>query len=148
MEEYYMVWVWLSVFIATVIIEAITQDLVSVWFSCGSIIALILSAFPAIPWYVQLIVFAIVSSLLLVLTRPLAKRLLFNAVRYTNIDEYVGKRVKVIKDISKFEPGEVRINDVIYSASLLEEETETIPADEVVEIVTFKGNKVVVRKIV
>lgn len=147
MGEYYMVWVWLGLFITTVVIEAITQDLVSVWFAFGAIIALILAAFPAIPWYVQLIVFAFVSLLLLILTRPFAKRLLFNSVRYTNIDEYVGKRVKVISDITKFENGEVRINDVIYSASLLEEETETIKADEIVEIVTFRGNKVVVRKI-
>ena len=67
MEEYYMVWVWLGLFITAVVIEAITQDLVSVWFAFGAIIALIFSAFPVIPWYVQLIVFAFVSLLLLIL---------------------------------------------------------------------------------
>lgn len=142
----YMVWIWLGVFILTIIFEAITQELVSVWFSIGAIIALILSAFP-IQWYIQLVVFAVVSFLLLALTRPLAKKILFNAVRYTNVDEYVGKRVKVISEISKFQSGEVRINDIIYSAILLEAETETIMPDEIVEIVTLKGNKVVVKRI-
>ena len=143
----YMVWVWLGVFIFTLIIESITQDLVAVWFSLGSIIALVLSAIPQIQWYVEIVVFAVVSFLALGLTRPFVKKLLFNATRYTNVDELVGKRVKVISDISKYELGEVKIHDIIYNASLLEEETETIHKDEIVEIVTFKGNKVVVRKI-
>lgn len=143
----YMVWVWLGVFIITLIIESITQDLIAVWFSLGSIIALILSAIPQIQWYIEIVVFAVVSFLSLGLTRPFAKKLLFNSTRYTNVDEFVGKRVKVISDISKFENGEVKIHDIIYHASLMEEETETIKKDEIVEIVTLKGNKVVVRKI-
>lgn len=143
----YMVWVWLGVFVITLAIESITQDLVAVWFSLGAIIALILSAIPQIPWYIEIVVFAVVSFLALGLTRPFAKKLLFNATRYTNVDEFVGKRVKVISDISKFENGEVKIHDIIYHASLMEEETETIKKDEIVEIVTLKGNKVIVRKV-
>ena len=144
MIEEYMVWVWLSVFVLTIVIEAISQDLISIWFSLGAIIALILSAFPIIPWYAELVVFAAVSFLVMALTRPLVKKLLLNATRYTNVDEFVGKRVKVITDISKFENGEVKIHDIIYNASLMEEETEPILKDEVVEIVTFKGNKVTI----
>lgn len=143
----YMVWIWLGVFLITILLEALTQELVSVWFSLGSVIALILSAFPVIEWYYQVVVFAIVSLLLMILTRPVAKRVLQNAIRYTNVDEFVGKHVKVMKDITQFENGEVKLHDIIYHASLLEEETETIFVGEIVEIVTFKGNKVIVRKI-
>ena len=53
----------------------------------------------------------------------------------------------VLKDISKLESGEVRFHDIIYSACLLEEETETIKTGEIVEVVTFRGNKIVVKKI-
>lgn len=143
----YMVWIWLGVFLITILLEALTQELVSVWFSLGSVIALILSAFPVIEWYYQVVVFAIVSLLLMILTRPVAKRVLQNAIRYTNVDEFVGKRVRVMKEITQFENGEVKLHDIIYHASLLEEETEPISVGEIVEIVTFKGNKVVVRKI-
>ena len=52
-----------------------------------------------------------------------------------------------VKDISKFEDGEVRFHDIIYSACLLEKETETIKEGEIVEVVTFRGNKIVVKKI-
>ncbi len=148
MMENYMVWVWLGVFILTIVIESITQELVSIWFAVGALIALVLSAIPNVPWYAELIVFAGVSFLTMVLTRPFVKRLLTNATRYTNIDEFIGKRVPVMKDISKFEMGEIKLNGIIYSASLTEEDSEKISAGEIVEIVAFKGNKVVVRKIV
>lgn len=143
----YMVWIWLGVFLLAIIVESLTQELVSVWFAFGALIALILSAFPSIEWYIQLVVFTVVSILLLGLTRPFAVKLLKNSTRYTNIDEFVGKRVPVITEISKYNSGEVKLNDIIYHASLLEEETESIAVGQIVEIVTFKGNKVIVRKI-
>ena len=37
MQEY-MIWVWLGVFVVAFIVEAITQDLVSVWFGLGAIV--------------------------------------------------------------------------------------------------------------
>lgn len=145
--EQYMVWIWLFLFIMGIVIEAVTQDLVSIWFSVGGLVSMILSGFEFIPWYVETIVFVVVSLTAVICTRPLAKKLLSNALRSTNIDEYVGKQVKVLKDISKFENGEVRFNDVIYSACLMEEETDTIKEGEIVEVVTFRGNKIVVKKI-
>ena len=69
------------------------------------------------------------------------------ATRYTNIDEFVGKRVNVIKGISKYENGEIKINGIIYSACLMEEEYDPIAVNEIVEIVSFKGNKVIVRRL-
>ncbi len=145
--EQYMVWIWLFLFIMGIVIEAVTQDLVSIWFSVGGLVSMILSGFEFIPWYVETIVFVVVSLTAVICTRPLAKKLLSNALRSTNIDEYVGKQVKVLKDISKFENGEVRFNDIIYSACLMEEETDTIKEGEIVEVVTFRGNKIVVKKI-
>ena len=145
MEEY-MVWIWLIVFLSAIIIEALTQDLVSIWFSVGALVSLVLSGIEMVPWYVETIVCVVVSLTAVVCTRPLAKKMLGNAIRSTNIDEYIGKKVKVLKDISKFSDGEVRFHDVIYTACLMEEETETILEGEIVEVVTFKGNKVVVRK--
>ena len=128
-------------------IEALSQDLIAIWFSLGSLISLVLSAVPNLAWYVELIVFALVSLFVMFLTRPLAKRLLLNATRYTNIDEFVGKRVSVLKEISKYENGEIKINGIVYQACLMEEEFNPIVSGEIVEIVTFKGNKVIVRKL-
>ena len=145
--EMYMVWIWLAIFVIGIIIEAVTQDLVSIWFSVGGLVSMILSGFDFIPWFVEVIVFIVVSLTAVICTRPLAKKLLNNALRSTNIDEVIGKQVIVRKDISKFIDGEIKIHDVIYTACLMEEETETISEGEIVEVVTFRGNKVVVKKV-
>ena len=39
--ESYMLWVWLAVFIIMLIVEAVTQDLVSIWLALGAFISLI-----------------------------------------------------------------------------------------------------------
>ena len=145
--EQYMVWIWLILFLSAIILEAVTQDLVSIWFSVGALVSIVLSGFDFVPWYVEAVVFVVVSLTAVICTRPLVKKMLGNASRSTNIDEYIGKQVKVLKEISKFEDGEIRFHDVIYSACLLEEENCVIQVGEIVEVVTFRGNKVVVKKI-
>ena len=143
--ENYMIWIWLGIFVVTVIVEAVTQDLVSIWFSLGSMASLCVSF--GVPFWVEIIVFFVVSTITLIFTRPLVKKLMDRQIRKTNTDDFIGKRVKVVKNIDKFDGGEVKINGIIYTAILLEEENETIPEDAVVEIITLKGNKVVVKKI-
>ena len=143
--ENYMIWIWLGIFVVTVIVEAVTQDLVSIWFSLGSMAALCVSF--GVPFWVEIIVFFVVSTITLIFTRPLVKKLMDRQIRKTNTDDFIGKRVKVVKEIDKFDGGEVKINGIIYTAILLEEENETIPENAVVEIITLKGNKVVVKKI-
>jgi membrane protein implicated in regulation of membrane protease activity len=143
--EQYMLWIWLGIFVMAIITEAITQDFVSIWFSVGALVCLCICN--TIPYWVEIIIFSVISLITLILTRPLVKKLMDRNVRYTNVDEVIGKRVKVIKEISKYDSGEVKINGIIYTAILLEDSEQTINADSVVEIVAFKGNKVSVRQI-
>lgn len=142
--EEYMVWIWLGIFVLTVVLEAVTQDLVSIWFSLGSMAALCVSF--GVPFWVEIIVFFVVSTITLIFTRPLVKKLMDRQIRKTNTDDFVGKRVKVVSDIDKFDGGEIKINGIIYTAILQEEENEAILKDSIVEIITLKGNKVVVKK--
>lgn len=143
--EQYMIWVWLGVVVLSFILEAITQDYVSVWFSIGGLITLCVCNF--IPWWAEIIVFVAVSVAALVGTRPFIKKVLKTTVRKTNTDDFIGKRVKAVTDITKFDAGEVKINGIIYTAILLEDEQKTIKEDSIVEIVALKGNRVVVKEI-
>ena len=68
-------------------------------------------------------------------------------VRKTNSDDFVGKRVKVEKEITKYDGGLVKLNGIVYSAILMEEEEMPIPLDSIVEVVSLKGNRVVVKLI-
>ena len=141
----YMVWIWLAVFVLAFIIEAITQDLVSIWFGLGALVCVCISF--VTPWWVQIIVFVVVSSITLVATRPLVKKILSRTERKTNSDEFIGQKVKVITDITKFDGGEVKLNGIIYTAILKETDEETIKADSIVEVIAIKGNRLVVKKI-
>ena len=142
-----MVWVWLAVFVIAVIVEAITQEFVSIWFAVGALVALAAS-FPLEQYiWAQVLIFSSVSLVALGLTRPLVKKMTERAVRYTNVDEFVGKRVKLEKSITKYEAGEIKVNGIMYSAILMEDENSTIDEGSVVEIVTLRGNKIVVKEI-
>jgi membrane protein implicated in regulation of membrane protease activity len=143
--ENYTIWIWLGVFVLTVILEASTQDFVSIWFAVGALVAIAISY--SAPFWVELIVFVVISAMALIFTRPLVKKLMDRTVRKTNSDEFVGKRVKVEKEITKYDGGLVKLNGIVYSAILMEEEEKSIPLDSIVEVVSLKGNRVVVKLI-
>lgn len=143
--EDFTIWIWLSVFVIALILEASTNDLVSIWFSLGALVSLCICYFA--PWWVELIVFMVISVVTLIFTRPLFKKMLKNQIRKTNSDEFIGLVVKTIKEISQFNPGEIKLNGIIYTAILSDGSNETIKEDELVTIVTMKGNKAVVKKV-
>ena len=143
--ENYTIWIWLGIFVLTVILEASTQDFVSIWFAVGALVAIAISY--SAPFWVELIVFVVISAMALIFTRPLVKKLMDRTVRKTNSDDFVGKRVKVEKEITKYDGGLVKLNGIVYSAILMEEEEKPIPLDSIVEVVSLKGNRVVVKLI-
>ena len=145
MIEQYMIWIWLGLFVLAIIIEAITQDLVSIWFSVGALVAMCVSNF--MPYWGEIIVFSVISVAALIGTRPLVRKMMFRQERSTNTDEFVGQRLKAISDIDKYEAGSVKLNGITYTAILMEDSDEAISKDSLVEVVAIKGNRVVVKKI-
>lgn len=141
----YMIWIWLGVFVLAFILEAITQDLVSVWFGLGAIVCVCISR--VTEWWVQLIVFVLVSAIALIATRPLVKKILSREERKTNTDDFIGQKVKTISDVTKFDGGEVKLNGIVYTAILMEDSDVTIENDSIVEVVAIKGNRLVIKKI-
>ena len=144
--EAYMWIVWLVLFVLMLVIEAIGPALVSIWFSFGALIALIVSFIPGIPWWVEVIVFLVISIATLLALRPLARKYFKrNSVR-TNVDSFVGKRGYVIEDITLLRPGAVKIGDVSWTAIPVKED-ETILENEIIEVVAVNGNKLTVKKV-
>lgn len=143
--EPYMLWIWLSIFVLAVVFEAMTQDLVSIWFSIAALVTLCICN--TIPYYIEIVIFCVLSLVTLLLTRPLVKRIMDRAVRHTNVDEIIGKRVVMLKKVTKYEVGEAKINGLIYSVALPEDVNYEIEKDEIVEIIAIRGNKVIVRAI-
>lgn len=111
-----MVYVWLAVIVVAVVAEALTTQLVSIWFAAGGTIGLILSAAGVDPW-VQVLVAALVTLICLLATRPLVKKKLSFDKVSTNSDRYIGKTGVVTEDIdNKAEKGQVKVLGSIWTA--------------------------------
>ena len=144
--EQYMWIIWLVLFVAMLIIEAIGPALVSIWFALGAVIALILSFIPEVAWWIEVIVFVVISIATLLALRPILKRYIKRNNYNTNIDSFTGKRGYVIEDITYLRPGAVKIGDVSWTAIPVNKE-EKIVENEIIEVVAVNGNKLIVKKV-
>jgi len=137
-------WIWLGLTILFAIIEAITLGLTTVWFALAALLSIFLSFLP-IPFEIQALIFLAVSAVLLFFTRPLAIKKFKTGREKTNVDSLIGKNALVIKKITEFDRGEVKLNGQIWSARL--EEGSAIPIDEGTkcEVVNIEGVQLIVR---
>ncbi len=138
--------IWLSLFVLMIVIEASGPALISIWFAFGALISLIVSVIPGAPWWSELIIFIVISISTLLALRPIFKKYLKRNTVRTNIDSFIGKKGYVIEDISFLRPGAIKIGDISWTA-IPANEKETIKEDEIVEVVSLNGNKVIVKKV-
>ena len=139
-----MIGIWLSIFIVTLYIELNTADVTIIWFCLSSLVCFILALFN-IYFIIQIIVFAVTSFVLILVTRPLTKKMMNKSLIRTNADKIISKIAIVTKQITENEIGEVKIENELWRAITFD--NESIEVNEKVSIVSFNGNKVVVKKI-
>ena len=144
--EQYMWIIWLALFVVMLVIEGAGPGLVSIWFSFGALIALLVSFIPGVAWWIELIIFVVVSVATLLALRPVVKRFYKRNNIRTNVDSFVGKRGYVIEDITFLKPGAIKIGDVSWTAIPVDN-NEKILENEVIEVVAINGNKLVVKKV-
>jgi len=125
------------------IIEVVTLGLTTIWFALGALVMIFLS-FTPIPFAVQILIWLLISSALLYFTRPYAIRKLKVGREKTNADSLLGKKALVVKKITKFEKGEIKVNGIIWGAKTDTE--EDLEKDSECEIVKIEGVTAVVKK--
>jgi membrane protein implicated in regulation of membrane protease activity len=143
--EAWMWTIWLSVFVLALIIEAIGTDLVSIWFAAGALVALIVSFIPDVSWWIELIIFIVISIVTLCCFRPLIHKYLRRDIVRSNVDEIIHKKGLLTQKIDLLHQGRVKINDVTWTA-IAQNEKDVIEAGETVEVLAVSGNKLIVRK--
>ena len=136
-----MIYIWFSVIIVAAVIEAMTMDLSSIWFSAGAFFALIVSIFSDIIW-LQIIVFMIASVILLISLRPIFKKYMNRNEVRTNASRLIGEEAICIKSILDNERGEVKIQGKIWTAI----SNENIYEGEKVIVLAITGVKLVVKR--
>lgn len=132
---------WLIFFIILVIIELITVNLVTIWFAFGALVTSLVSLYTT-DTVILLAVFTLVSLLLLLITKPIVKKLKVKKVVATNLDQVIGKTGVVTEPIAKDKIGEVKVLGKRWSAYSDRE----ISKDKKVKILSISGVKLKVEE--
>lgn len=139
-----MVFVWLVIAVVLGIFEAATVALVSIWFAIGAVAAMVPAYFNA-PFWVQILVFILVSALCFVFTRPFFKKIIRVNKQPTNVDRLVGQEGVATDDIENIEcRGKVFISGLTWSAR--SETGELSPQGAVVTVKKIEGATLVVER--
>lgn len=134
---------WGVIFIVTLIAELASAQLISIWFAVSALITFVVSFF--VPFPVQIIIFVVISALLLIITRPLMKKISAKEVP-TNADLDIGKTVMLTEEVNNDKcTGRAILNGVGWMAVSVD--NEIIPKDSMVKIEKINGAKLMVTKI-
>ena len=134
--------VWLVVVILLVVIEAMTVNLVTIWFIISGIITMFLSFFLN-DLISQFAVFVLLGILLMLLTKPFLEELKKNKEEKLNLERIIGMQGVVIKEIKKNVVGEVKVDGKTWSAIA----DKRITVDSDVVVLEIRGVKLVVSKV-
>ncbi|MBQ7708266.1 MAG: NfeD family protein [Lachnospiraceae bacterium] len=141
-----MTWmiIWLIATAVLVVMEIVSLGLTTIWFAGGTLVAALM-AYLGLHWIIQVLIFAAVSLVLLIFTRPLAVKHLMREPEKTNVEGLIGKTGYVTKAINNLKAeGEVKLNGMEWTAR--SKTDEVIEKDEEVVVEEISGVKLVVSK--
>ena len=136
-----MFWMWLVIIIFLVFIEIITVNLTTIWFVVSGLMALILSFFID-AFEIQFATFVLGGVILLFTTRPYLVRKLKVKETKTNLDRVVGMQGVVTMEITKLNPGEVKVDGKLWTAIA----DDKIKKDMIIEVLSIDGVKLKVKE--
>ncbi len=142
----YWLYIWLGVTALSLIIEFLTNEMVSIWFAGGGIVAMIISAVLHDYWYIHLPAFIVVSLVLLLCFRKTVLKLFDKGESRVNADAAIGKEFRLLSAIDFNQVGTIRVNDVVWNA-VTEHDGDIIAEGELVRVTAIKGNKYIVEKV-
>lgn len=145
MGDINMLYLWLALFVVFLLTEAASAQLTTIWFACGALVSLILELCGVESRAVQLIVFAAVSVITLIATRPLVKKIITRRKMPTNADRNIGCEGIVTEAIDNVSgSGAVKLNGIVWTARSVDD--MLIPSGEHVIVEGIEGVKLIVYK--
>ncbi len=140
-----MPWIWLGILILSCIVEAITFSLTSIWAAIAALPLIFISKTPLdIKW--QLLIFVVLTTVLVIFTRPFAVKKLKIGKNKTNVDSIIGQEVLVTKSIKKFDKGLVKAkNGVIWTAK--SKDDSEIEKGSNAKVISVEGNTLTIELI-
>ncbi len=143
--SFYMAMAWLVIMIVLVIIEVITLGLVCIWFAGGALAAALVAVFGG-PWWLQLIVFTVVTAVLLIFTKPVAKKYFTDKIQKTNSEDLIGKKVMVTEVVDNVRAtGAAVASGLEWTARSVQDEV-TFEKGEIALVKSIEGVKLMLVK--
>lgn len=143
------IWLWLGAIVLFGVAEVVTENMVSIWFVAGSLAALFtcMSGWALggmSPEGTQLLVFALVSAVTLVVTRPLVRRFMIRPHIPTNLDRVLGMTAKVTESVDNDRAsGAVYVDGKTWTARSAD--GSVIPSGTQVKVQKIEGVKLLVQ---
>ncbi|MDO4744233.1 MAG: NfeD family protein [Clostridia bacterium] len=143
MQEYAIFWIMLAVVFG--IIEACTANLTTVWMAIAAMLVAVFAAL-GMGAAAQPIAFVAIAAVLVVLTRPLAKRVLGKKAVATNADRIISQKGIVTEKIDPIEnSGRVKVMGQSWAAK--SESGEAIAEGTEVTVKRLEGVSAVVEPV-
>lgn len=138
-----MLYIWIGIIIAALIVEALTAGLTSIWFIPAAIVGIILELFK-VPQAIQITAFLVMSLVGVLFLRKFSKKSTHVATNVT--DMVIGGEAIVTERIDSLEEtGEVKIDGKRWSARL--ENGGTAEIGDHVEVIRIVGVKLICKKL-
>ena len=135
---------WLVAAAVFVVIEIMTMGLTTIWFAGGALVGAVMAAV-SLPLWSQIIAFAVISVILLILTRPWALKYVNSRTINTNVDSLIGQTGLVTQDIDNLNAkGQVKVRGQIWTARSISDEVK-LHEGQKVSIESISGVKVIVK---
>lgn len=136
---------WGIIFVAALITEAATVAFVSIWLAVGALIAFLIAVAGA-SFSIQCIFFVLVSLVLFLCTRPLAKKLGRGKRVATNADSVIGMEGIVKEPIRPLSTGRVCVRGLDWSARTTGDDQQ-VPAGARIVVEQIQGATLIVRPV-
>lgn len=135
--------IWIIILILAIIVELISYGLISIWFIPSIILTIILKSFGLNNIYIEISIVLLLSTVLLIFTRPIVIKLLKPKNIKTNFDRILDMQGRIIKKVKLNDFGIVKVDGKewrCYSSKEIEE-------GKIVKILKIDSNKLEVEEV-
>lgn len=133
-------WFWVAVTVISVVIEALTLSLTTIWFAISGFV-MVFIAFTPLPFIAQMFIFVVLALVLLIFTRPFLYKKMNLKTIATNYQSVIGQQALVTKRITSMEKGAIKLNGMEWTAAVKGEETleegSRCTVDEIIGVTAY-----------
>jgi len=138
-------WIWIAVIVLAFVVELLTDQLISIWFVPGAIIATILD-FCEVEVIWQILTVLVIAAIGIIFAKTYLSKKLNSSVVKTNIDAIIGERCVVTEKIDNYVGcGQVKVKGQIWSARGVGDD-DVFESGEILHVVAIEGVKVICKK--